>query len=641
MKYIPLQKVVDVLSQKFHQELPSESETQEENSNQSGLFCRQWAESLSTMSQDLLQFFADKEEHFLALGSLIQEGYKESKDLSASSNHLVNQVNNEDQSQIIRGLNQKVHEIENYWQVFHPETIWNRLNLLHNVTLDLASLLSRFERIVLRLKVLSVSTRVETARLGQEGEGFGILAQDVSTLNLQADDETQKIKEKTQSVQEDIQVACQKTEVLSQEQDIDAQNLMQEIKQGLSQLDDLQGLSSQLIDKLSSHTELITDKIGEIVSKIQFHDITRQQIQHVSEVMNEVKNEVKDHDYSQENSEEDIEILSWITDVCKLQISHIDASKEGFSQALYHIRNSIGDIIEQIQNIVSDIQQMSGDQDGHSVLEKIQMDMTKVVQALRKTSGKSDEVVEIMKVVGGVVQEMGVFVENIEEVGVSIERIGLNASVQAAHIGDNGRAMGVLAESIHSLSIESKVQTREITNSLNKIISESEHFQSQAREANELASKESALISDFERLIKSLQQTHNNIQSHLSYIQETSRNLIDKLQKIVEDKELENEVLDRFEEAKKEIREIKDMMTQYLPEQGVKPSERLRSILEKYTMESERQVHMKLFEEEEDDMNQDNVSFFDNEVDDNVDLFDEDEDEQKEKDALGDNVELF
>src|SRR6056297_2629959 len=138
MKDIPLQKVVDVLFQKFHQELPSESETQEENSNQSGLFCRQWAESLSTMSQDLLQFFADKEEHFLALGSLIQEGYKESKDLSASSNHLVNQVNNEDQSQIIRGLNQKVHEIENYWQVFHPETIWNRLNLLHNVTLDLA-----------------------------------------------------------------------------------------------------------------------------------------------------------------------------------------------------------------------------------------------------------------------------------------------------------------------------------------------------------------------------------------------------------------------------------------------------------------------------------------------------------------------
>jgi methyl-accepting chemotaxis protein len=366
----------------------------------------------------------------------------------------------------------------------------------------------------------------------------------------------------------------------------------------------------------------------------------------VDEVLKEVQDVVTNQRDDQEMAESEQKILQWMSDVCDLQSSHIHASKEGFSQAIDHIRQSIYTIINQIQSIVSDMQGIGGEREGFSVLEKIQKDISLVVQALRQTAGKSNEVVDIMKVVGGVIHEMGEFIGNVEEVGFQIERIGLNASVQAAHIGENGRAMGVLAEAIHSLSLESNKQTQDITKILNEVISESKRFQTQAQEANELASKESDLIVSFEGLIRVLQQTQTNIQINLDEVGKLSNNLIEKLRTITEDRQLEHELMERFENAQQELGAIRQKVSEYLPEQGVNRSERLNSLLEKYTMESERQVHMQLFGHEEDAAD-DNISLFDDEAADNVELFDdlggfEDNPEEKEEEnEFGDNVELF
>ena len=62
------------------------------------------------------------------------------------------------------------------------------------------------------------------------------------------------------------------------------------------------------------------------------------------------------------------------------------------------------------------------------------------------------------------------FIGDIEKIGIEIRMIGLNACIRAAHVGEKGTALGVLADSIHQLSGDTSGLTDAISENLKKVI---------------------------------------------------------------------------------------------------------------------------------------------------------------------------
>lgn len=56
----------------------------------------------------------------------------------------------------------------------------------------------------------------------------------------------------------------------------------------LEEIDKIANQAKWLCERINSRAYKISPELGEVVAAIQFHDITRQQIEHVSEVMHEI-----------------------------------------------------------------------------------------------------------------------------------------------------------------------------------------------------------------------------------------------------------------------------------------------------------------------------------------------------------------
>ena len=63
---------------------------------------------------------------------------------------------------------------------------------------------------------------------------------------------------------------------------------------------------------------------------------------------------------------------------------------------------------------------------------------------------------------------------NIEAIGEKIKLIALNAIIKVCQIGDEGATLGVLAEAIHQLSVETRQRTENASEALRSITSASE-----------------------------------------------------------------------------------------------------------------------------------------------------------------------
>ena len=102
-------------------------------------------------------------------------------------------------------------------------------------------------------------------------------------------------------------------------------------------------------------------------------------------------------------------------------------------------------------------------------MERVGKSTKAVLEAMNLFAGKSAEVADLIGSVAGTVAEMTEFVSSIEEVGAEIELIALNASIKAAHTGEEGKALGVLAQAIQRLSVEARDRTSAVSEVLRSI----------------------------------------------------------------------------------------------------------------------------------------------------------------------------
>ncbi|TVM28184.1 methyl-accepting chemotaxis protein, partial [Oceanidesulfovibrio marinus] len=91
------------------------------------------------------------------------------------------------------------------------------------------------------------------------------------------------------------------------------------------------------------------------------------------------------------------------------------------------------------------------------------------------------------------------FLEDIEEVGSEIELISLNASVKAAHTGEKGKALGVLASSIQQLSQQAGGRTESVKDIRGSIGEASNHLKS-----NDEACMDSSHVTDIVTILEQI-----------------------------------------------------------------------------------------------------------------------------------------
>jgi methyl-accepting chemotaxis protein len=452
----------------------------------------EWPACIGIIVGDLEKANAASEGEFLALGEKLQDFHLRTNEISEMSSGMVRKMAGGDITTAVDGLKDICGHVNdmNQISISGRDTLVAIMERFRKIQAPLRS----FENIVRKIHVLCNLINIEIARLGNTEAGFGTLVEQVKELsvNIEVKSATmiRDLEEMTAFIHKDIE----KITGFEARQKRQAEQIIGKTTKNLTKLTERHVHAAGRLNDIAASWGGISRNIGDVIASLQFQDITRQRIEHVCSALTEVREKVKKVPASpiflrrlpfiqrifRRNgnnglSDCSVELICGF-EIIKLQQAQFTNATDEFIAAVSRITESL----EAISMLVNQISSYNNDVigatagNGGSFLSSLERSLAGLTNSVSEYEGINAELKKSITHVVGTVNTMSGFIRAIEKISNEMKIVALNALIHAARIGENGLALGVLAESIHQLSVDTIEKTSVITENIKSIIGASE-----------------------------------------------------------------------------------------------------------------------------------------------------------------------
>jgi hypothetical protein len=551
---------------------------------------------LNKIGDDLAVLSQSTEDEFLYIGEKLQGFFLSSKEISRLSSSVASLMSGGEIRGAIDGFQSIFERIEKLESESAQSTVTLKkvLGILEHMHEHLAG----FRQTSRVLRVLCVCTRIESARLGQRDIGFSSLAGDVDKLAGEIETKCTHLLEQSISLSELIRQTLSKVLIIEAKQQGQARTILDNTMSSLMALTEKHSASSTCVTQIAARYDAISRSIGEIVASIQFQDITRQRFEHAKHAFDRLvsdKNEPTDSEASGRSGDEQWQRLRMAGDICELQLAHFRHARvelvsavRNIIQNLNAISSNVTEIGEETQNIVG-----AADEVGRSFLSEVETGFSSITSALSGYSDSSSELAVAMSSVGSTLNDMAIYATDIEGIGTKIKLIALNAIVKSCHIGEEGAALGVLAEGIHRLSVETCHRTATVCESFKAIITAAEALTIGIDSRNGGRAAEVGQLSNIlEALLSTLQNVNMSIVSWLARMDEEGKTLSASIEETASSIAVHEQVDDVISAAIIQMNGVVALSRSLIPIWSQEDREdHLKALEASYTMQGERDIH--------------------------------------------------
>lgn len=559
-----------------------------------------WHTSLSGVLKELRYMAGSTENDFLAIGSSLQDVYLKTVNLSQTAGQLVDVATGEQISPLIERLHGIVDMMGTYLSENQlsgdsgAEVLASVDRLLQQVKRPLEG----FKRMSKHLYMLEVSIKIESSYLGDMGSEFINLAMDIKKLSQQVKAKAGDLYDHQVLLTGLIQKNLSRLKTMQSSQTNELDRTLVGVAQNISELQEANNQFGSLGQQVASSSEENSEYLSNVVQSMQFHDIFRQQVEHVVEALATVLEAcVLPSSLSVDEIDRQIlESMGKVGDLCELQEAQLRFASDDFCEAVQTIVDNLRDISVRQKNLARAVVDNIGNERGKgSFIDQVRADMESSVAILEDCAGQNSATAATMHEVTTTVEQMSHYVAIIEEIGNEIISISLNARIKAVGTGNEGDSLSVLAEEIGHLSNDAVAQTETIARTLTEIHEATSSLSgdvhklesSLAQKLAELEDKSGDVLSRLSRMGKELHQ-----------LMEQARKQADEVAKLIEkictEIQIHRKIRQISDKSLKVIKEIYTQARRYAPASESFKDE-LQRMAASYTMESERRIHQAIF----------------------------------------------
>ena len=569
-----------------------------------------WRQVLPALGSELESLGKSTEGEFLSIGEKLQDFYQRAGDISKISSTVARLMSGEELGAAIEGFRNVVDRMKRLEGESRRNT-----KTLQDVLENLAVLnrhVDGFGKTIRHLRVLSVSTRIESARLGDHNADFETLADEVGKLSLEIENRCFQLLGSSDSLNQLIGQTLAKVLDLETAQQTQATIVFDKTMSSLESLMERHGLSATGAGDISARYEAVSQRIGGIVSSMQFHDITRQRIEHVQQALAGLD----PHERSEGNGtqqkvggflsgfgrirpKETGENLRLVGDVSDLQIAQLHYAREELVSAVNNILDNLSAMSDLVAEMARETFKMAGaaDETGQSFLNGVEAGFSSVASAIEAYGEANRELSLATGSVGSMLGQMSAHTGNIEAIGEKIKLIALNAIIKVCHIGEEGATLGVLAEAVHQLSVETRQRTETASESLRSITSASESLCAAVNADGKDKGCVASVGDTLKTQLQALQKVNQGIVSLLKQMNLDGCSLSGDIRKTIDEVHVHRRVDQVIGNVVSGLGEIVAYSRSKGPaEDQADRAERMEALEATYTMQGEREVHHSLFE---------------------------------------------
>jgi methyl-accepting chemotaxis protein len=428
---------------------------------------------LRKAGKELNALNGSSEEEFLRLGATLHDFHQRAGDITAIAQELVDLVAGEEIASGTRSLDRTVGRMDLMLKnaLAKNEQSSSTLSRILEVLDDLDDPLAGFRKINKVLRMLGISTRIESTRLAEGAEGFDNLASDVQLLYVQINEKASSVNDRKKELSFEVRQTIDRVRSIEADLRAEVRTMLDQASSSLGALAEVNAKCAGVAQSITTASQDVSGNIAEVVMSMQFHDITRQQIEHVGEALADISCRMEMGGDPDEGAGGPDCITGEVMAVSELQAAQLTHAASELSAAVGNILENLRGIAGMEEAISIEVKEMAGsaDETGSSFFEEMEENLTTVADELQRSAGENRSLVVALEGVDAAIEEISLFVNSIETIGEEIELIAINAQIKAARTGEEGAALGVLAEAIQRLSLDARSQTGAITGMLKSI----------------------------------------------------------------------------------------------------------------------------------------------------------------------------
>jgi methyl-accepting chemotaxis protein len=553
---------------------------------------------LQAVVVDLNQLTSGTEGDFLAIGGKLRDFSSRTKEVSSLSAAITEKMIGAEVTEAIEEL-QAVFD-----RIGHLDGESGRgrdaLTLILERFSGVRSHLQNFEKTVRNLNVLCNFIKIESARSGRKDTGFETLSDDVKKLAENIESQSDLLLDRSVALMTVVGQNLEKFRNFEEHQHQQASHILKDAVTNLAAIRGKHGHSSEALKALSFRWEGLARDIAGVVSAMQFHDITRQRLEHVRDALGELVQRLQDAGVGNNGKKRrsvgmDAGQASLVADTCELQVAQLCHARDELVSAVSTIIENTHDVVRNVEEMTEEMGRLVGvdDSGAGSFFSGLEGGLASLISAVSDYVAVNRELSAALYRVTGTVEQMSSFVNEIEKIGLKMKMVALNASVHAAHIGEEGLGLGVLADALHPLSLETSQQISLIAGDLNAIIASS-------KELSDNLSKDTAdpkgdterMTDHLKAMMVPLRRLDENNLSLLASINGIVKELSEDVGKTTNAIRVHRRIDQEVNRLNAELMGIAAEIRSPLPagESG-SAGQRLQGLSARYTMDKEREIH--------------------------------------------------
>jgi len=482
----------------------------------------------------------------------------------------------------IDGLNGLLEKMETYMN--RSETSMSmtieKLREIQDTIHNIHDPLKCFQSITKTLRHLSVTASIQSAPLLRENKELRVLLDDVKQFSEIISSRADSIQNGLTSQRSLFEQTLSEIFLFEEKQQSRAKMVLEETISILLSITEQYGISTVAAKRISARSSEISSSTEEIVTAVQFHDITSQHLEGVKKALGyahksclalfDVRGAVPD--------DKKMEIVvARLMEFCKQQSVQLEHIRETFVTAVEGIANNLRHIGVNVADISGDIQKITGDNGMNrktfiSEMEGMLSSVNASFNIIIKNADASRKLLDRMLLLSSnVKEEVAKFITDIEEIAFNIKLIAFNTEIKSSQIGKEGFALEVVADRIQQLSRETSEKAETVSEMLRIITASADELSSGITAAVQGSSDEVVKISgELEILEKTFSALNKNIVPLLSDIDMNARDLSGDIQRLTESINVHIVFDERVKRAVSELNAISSHSEQLLLE-VVKP----------------------------------------------------------------------
>lgn len=466
------------------------------------------------------------------------------------------------------------------------------LSALVSLTGGIEARILRLNRTIGEVQILGINAKIEAAHVTARNVDFGVFTREIGRLAELAGDGLGKLSDELVSLGRLIEKAR------ADQEDFERENLQsltaigRRLDTNLQKVKERQQAALLASAGLGAHSERIAGRVAKVVADLQIADITRQRVEHVIHGLDVVNGLFEPDAAIGDGDVSDAQRLPIVSTICRLEAAQLENAESNFSRETLQI-------VKNLTGLAGDAEQVrqqgaavcgSAGGDGASFLTELGRDLDQARTLLQKYAEAHAAIEGVTRSVSAGVSEMVKYLAAVHSIEADMRVMGLNATLKCGRLGNEGRALSVIAQELRGFANRTADDSAIIMQGLEKLIGEAENLTNAGQENG--SANISRLIEEMTDSVRSLAAANDELARPMAALERDSHLIGTALEETIRRVSEHPEYVDGLRQV---VAHLQRMAAQ-VPQNGIDDlgqiKDRILVMMKgRYTMASEHEIH--------------------------------------------------